>query len=258
MSFISVDNLNCKKIRKLLILSLYKAGSGHPGSSLSIIEILYYIYRYEKNFKLILSKGHGVPAQYAVMNFFKIISKRELLRLRQIKSKTQGHPDRSAFPLIDASTGALGQGLSISIGYAKSKGILKQKGYVFCILGDGELQEGQIWEAAMYLESHYLDKLIIIVDYNKFQNDDLISKTLPIKNLKKKWESFGFKVFNINGHNIKQIKSTIRKIKKLSKPSIILANTIKGKGIPFMENVGKWHSLKINEKSFSNAMKELG
>lgn len=251
------DYKNCLKIRTSLIKVLYNAGSGHPGSSLSLIEILYYIFKYEKNFKLILSKGHGVPAQYAVMNFFGELDNKSFNNFRKINSKAQGHPDRRNFKKIDASTGALGQGLSIAIGYAIAAEYQKKKGYTFCILGDGELQEGQIWESLMFLNSNYLKKLIIIVDYNKFQNEDLISKTLPIPKMEKKWESFGFKVFRINGHNIDDIKNIIKKIKKIKKPSVLIADTIKGKGISFMENSGYWHSAKISKDFYLKAIKEL-
>ena len=254
---LNIHYKNCKKIRLDLIKSLYKAGSGHPGSSLSLIEIIYYIYFYEKNFKLILSKGHGVPGQYAVMKFFKELDNKSFFNLREINSKTQGHPDRSKFKKIDASTGALGQGLSIAIGYAMAKEYQKKNGKVFCILGDGELQEGQIWEALMYLNTNYLKNLVIIVDYNKFQNEDLISKTLPMPKLEKKWSSFGFKVFKINGHNIEELDKAIKKIKKIKKNSVIIANTIKGKGISFMENSGYWHSAKITQEYFKIAIEEL-
>tara|TARA_B100001250_G_C19814382_1_gene797470 strand:+ start:4271 stop:5062 length:792 start_codon:yes stop_codon:yes gene_type:complete len=248
---------NCLKIRSFLINSLFKAGSGHPGSSLSLIEILYYIYNFEKNFKLILSKGHGVPGQYAVMKFFNQIDNKNFYSLRKINSKAQGHPDRRNFKKIDASTGALGQGLSIAIGYAMAKEYQKKNGYVYCILGDGELQEGQIWESLMFLNSNYLKKLIIIVDYNKFQNEDLISKTLPMPMIKKKWQSFGFKVFKINGHSLNDLHKTIKKVKTLKKPSVIIADTIKGKGISFMENSGHWHSAKITQEFYSKAIQEL-
>ena len=248
---------NCLTIRSLLIRSLYKAGSGHPGSSLSLIEMLYHIYRFEKNFKLILSKGHGVPGQYAVMKFFNQIDDKNFYNLRKINSKAQGHPDRRNFKKIDASTGALGQGLSIAIGYAIAREYQKKDGYVYCILGDGELQEGQIWESLMFLNSKYLKKLIIIVDHNKFQNEDLISKTLPMPMIEKKWQSFGFKVFKIDGHNLNSLDQTIKKVKNTKKPSVIIADTIKGKGISFMENSGHWHSAKITDEFYIKAMKEL-
>jgi len=254
---LAIHNDNCLKIRSLLIKSLYKAGSGHPGSSLSLIEILYYIYHNEKNFRLILSKGHGVPGQYAVMRFFNEIDNKNFNNLRKINSKAQGHPDKRNFKKIDASTGALGQGLSIAIGYAIAKEYQKKNGYVYCILGDGELQEGQIWESLMFLNSNYLKRLIIIVDYNKFQNEDLISKTLPIPKIEEKWKSFGFKVFRINGHKLNTLDKTIKKVKKTKKPSVIIADTIKGRGISFMENSGHWHSAKITKEFYYKALEEL-
>lgn len=250
-------HIDCKEIRKLLIKSLHNAKSGHPGSSLSIIEILNYIYKFDNNFKLVLSKGHAVPALYSVMNFYKILDDDQLLSLRKVNSKTQGHPDRSKFDKIDCSTGALGQGLSVAIGYAIASKLQNKNNNIYCILGDGELQEGQIWEAAMYLGANFFKNLLVIVDNNKFQNEDLVEKTLPMGNLAKKFDSFGFQTIEIDGHDFSEIDNAFKIYKTSSKPILILANTVKGKGISFMENSGKWHGSTIDDESFNNAMKEL-
>ncbi len=172
--------------RKNLIDSLYFAGSGHPGSSLSCLDLIMYIYTKFSKFKFVLSKGHGVPALYAVLYTLKKLDKKNFLSLRSIGSTTQGHPDKSRSKFIDLSTGALGQGLSVSIGYSIANNLKKINKKVFCILGDGELQEGQIWEGLLYLESYFQKNLFVIVDYNKFQNETSLDKTLPLKNLKKK------------------------------------------------------------------------
>ncbi len=250
-------HIDCKEIRKLLIKSLHIAKSGHPGSSLSMVEILNYIYKFDKGFKLVLSKGHGVPALYSVMNYYNELEDEQLFSLRKVNSKTQGHPDRSKFQKIDCSTGALGQGLSVAIGYALASKLQNKNYNTYCILGDGELQEGQIWEAAMYLGTNFLKNLLVIVDNNKFQNEDTVEKTLPMGNLIDKFNSFGFQTIDIDGHDFKQIDNAFKLFKQCNKPFLILANTVKGKGISFMENSAKWHGSTINDESFKKAMLEL-
>jgi len=255
----------CKKVRLKTLESIYKAGSGHIGSSMSIVEILVYliffykIYSKSNTSKLVLSKGHAVPSLYAALAVFKKISEKKLMTLRKINSELQGHPDKARFNLMDASTGALGQGISIGIGYALANKLNKINNKVFCIIGDGEMQEGQIWESAMYIGARKIENICIIIDYNKFQNELSINKTLPMGNIKKKWESFGFKVFEINGHNFYEISKVIDsfKNKRSSKPIVLCLNTIKGKGVSFMENKGEWHAKKIDEISFKKAKQEL-
>ena len=239
-----------KLARKNLIESLYKAGSGHPGSSLSCLDLIMFIYSKYSNFKFVLSKGHGVPALYAVLYTLGKLDKKNFLSLRSIGSSTQGHPDKSKSKFIDLGTGALGQGLSVSIGFSIANNLNKKKDKVFCILGDGELQEGQIWEGLLYLESYFQKNLYIIVDYNKFQNETSLKKTLPLKNLKKKFKSFGFDVIEFNGHDFNHINKAFLKANNKKKNSILLAHTIKGKGISFMENTGKWHAKKIEKNHY--------
>jgi len=248
------------KIRLNLIKSLYIAQSGHPGSSLSIIEILVYLFFINKKKpRIILSKGHAVPALYSVFYQKNIINKKDFLNLRKINSVTQGHPDFVRLKFVDASTGALGQGLSIAVGYCIANKIKKKSDITYCILGDGELQEGQIWEAAMYIAANKILNLCTIVDYNKFQNELSIHDTLDMGNIKKKFESFGFLTIEIDGHNFFSIKNALSELynKQRKKPLAIIANTIKGKGVSFMENKGEWHSNLINESNYMLAVKEL-
>ncbi|NBN98686.1 MAG: transketolase [Flavobacteriia bacterium] len=256
------DNLKkiSNKIRLNLIKSLYAAQSGHPGSSLSIIEILVYLFFISKKKpRIILSKGHAAPALYSLFYEKKIINKKDFFNLRKINSITQGHPDFARLKFVDASTGALGQGLSIAVGYCIASKIKKKKDITYCILGDGELQEGQIWEAVMYIAANKILNLCTIIDYNKFQNELSIYDTLDLGSIKKKFESFGFLAIEINGHNFFSIKNALRNLDDNSrkKPLVIIANTIKGKGISFMENKGEWHSNVINESNYKLAIKEL-
>lgn len=253
-----------KKIRKILIDLLFHAQSGHAGPSLSIIELLVYFYfsnndYKNKNFKLILSKGHAVPAWYATLIELGKLSKNSISKLRKINSKLQGHPDRNFMKEVDCGTGALGQGLSVAIGYAIGNKIKNKKSKIICILGDGELQEGQIWEGAMFIGAKKINNLITIIDNNKYQNELSVKETLPLGNLKKKWESFGFIVEEVDGHSFLQIDKILKKysLKKYNKPLCIIANTIKGKGIKFMENSGEWHSKVISKFDYEKCKRYL-
>jgi len=257
-------NDTCKKIRQRIIKSLFLAEGGHAGPSLSIVEILSYLYfdrkilsprKYEK---FVLSKGHAAPALYAVLNLIGKINNKQLNSLRKIGSKLQGHPDRKLIKDIHAGTGALGQGLSMAIGFAIAEKINNTKKKIFCILGDGEMQEGQIWEAAMYAGASKINNICAILDNNKMQNETYTKSTLNIYPIKEKWLAFNWNVYEINGHSYKEIKSAFNKFyKSKSKPTLIIANTIKGKGVSFMENNPLWHSKKIEKNDFEKAMKEV-
>ena len=254
----------CLEVRKNIIELIYNAGSGHLGPSLSIVELLVYLYFVQINFnkkqrdKIILSKGHAVPCLYGVAIEKKIL-KKNFKDFRKIGSKLQGHPDRTLFSHIDLSTGALGQGLSVAIGYSIASYLQKKNFNTYCILGDGELQEGQIWEAAMYIGSKKILNVCTIIDNNKFQNEMSVRETLDLGNLQKKFESFGFKVVKIDGHSFSEISKILTKFKKkfYSKPLCIILNTVKGKGIKFMENDGEWHSKTLLKEDYITAKKLL-
>ena len=253
----------CKKIRQRIIRSLYLAEGGHAGSSLSIVEILTYLYfdrkilspkKYEK---FVLSKGHAAPALYATLNLIGKLNDKDLSSLRKINSKLQGHPDRKLIKDINAGTGALGQGLSMSIGFAIAERLKNTKKKSFCLIGDGEMQEGQIWEAAMYAGANKINNICAILDNNKMQNETYTRSTLDIYPIKEKWLAFNWNVHEINGHSYNQIKKAFSKFNKSkNKPTLIISNTIKGKGISFMENDPSWHSKKINKDNFERAFKE--
>ena len=266
-----IDNKELKRIAYFLRLktlqSVYKSGSGHIGSSLSIAEILSCLFfKYlnltnekNNNDKFILSKGHSAPILYAVYEQLKLITFDELLSLRKIESRLQGHPDKVRFKFLDSGSGALGQGLSISIGYALANKLRKNNLKSFCIIGDGEMQEGQIWEAAMYAGSNNLNNLCTIVDSNKFQNEKSIKETLNFYPIKDKWISFGWNCLEINGHSVEEISSALDKFSKIDSqnPTVIIANTIKGSGVDFMENNNIWHSKALSKNDFENASAQL-
>lgn len=255
-----------KEIRKDIIKMIYMAGSGHPGGSLSCVDILVALYHYlmdislDKDLKrvdkFILSKGHAAPAYYAVLSSVGFIPKEELYTLRKYDSRLEGHPTNK-IEGIDVSSGSLGQGLSIANGMAMAKKIDKKPGYVYCLLGDGELEEGQIWEALMSANKYTLDNLIIFVDNNGLQIDGTVMTVKKLDNLEEKFKSFGMYTQIIDGNNIEEIITATQNAKSQRKPSVIIANTIKGKGISFMENKCKWHGKSLNDEEYEKAMEEL-
>ena len=254
-----------KEVRRDIIKMTNKASSGHPGGSLSCVEILVALYFEIMNLdenkngridKFILSKGHAVPAYYSVLAHKGYIKKEELETLRKINSPLQGHPTNKING-VDVSTGSLGQGLSIASGMALSKKLYDEEGYVYCLCGDGELEEGQIWEAMMTANKYKLNNLIMFVDNNGLQIDGTISAVKSVDKLKEKIEAFGFNVIEIDGHDLAQIIDSVSKAKKGDKPTCILAKTIKGKGVSFMENEVKWHGKAPNEEELKEALKNL-
>jgi transketolase len=256
--------INLNKVRKTILKIIHHAGSGHPGSSLSLVELLSVLcceeisWNLEDRSKLILSKGHGVPALYAVFYQLGLISDYDLETFRTFDSKLQGHPDKTKLNLLDAGTGALGQGLSIAIGYALAFRFRNSPNSAYCILGDGELQEGQIWEAAMFASANCVSNLCVFVDNNDMQNERKIVDTLPMGDLIEKWNSFGWKTLSIDGHNLSSIRDAISTFKSMdSKPTIVFCKTVKGKGISFMENNPEWHGKKITDNDLETAMEEL-
>lgn len=256
------------EIRSDTITMLAKAQSGHPGGSLSMVEILvalfYKIMKYDvKNpawpgrDRFHLSKGHGCPALYALFARVGYFSTDELSTLRQFGSLLQGHPHPKT-PGIEVPSGSLGQGLSVACGMAVAEKLDKKDACVFTIMGDGEMQEGQIWEAANFAAHFKLDNLIAFVDCNGLQIDGRVSDIMNIEPLAKKWEAFGFLVREIDGHDISQIIETVEEIKhQKGKPKVILANTIKGKGVSFMENNVDYHGKAPSVDETDRAIEEL-
>lgn len=258
-----------KDIRIGIIESIYNAKSGHPGGSLSCTDILTVLYFNQMNInpkdpkadsrdRLVLSKGHSAPALYSTLANRGYFPKEELVSLRSLNSMLQGHPDMKNIPGVDMSTGSLGQGLSVANGMALSSKLNKMGFRVYCLLGDGEIEEGQIWEAAMSASHYQLDNLCVIVDNNNLQIDGSVDKVMNIYPIKEKFESFGFYAIEVNGHSIEELINAFNKAKEVKgKPTVIIAKTIKGKGVSFMENIAGWHGKAPNEEQYNLAKKEL-
>ena len=257
---------NALNIRRNIIKMVAAASSGHPGGALSIADIMATLYFGELNMdtpkeerdRLVLSKGHCCAALYAALAAKGIIKEEDLMTFRNVNSYLQGHPDMKHTPGVDMSTGSLGQGLSVANGMALA-GKLDNKDYrVYCICGDGEIEEGQIWEAAMTSGHYKLDNLCVIVDNNNLQIDGEISKVMNPYPIDKKFESFGFNVINIDGHNFEEIIGAFEKARETKgMPTAIIAKTIKGKGVSFMENKAEWHGKAPSEEQLEQALEEL-
>jgi transketolase len=261
------------KARTLRIAALkmiHAAKSGHPGGSLSIADIIAVLYfdemrvdpqnpAWEDRDRFILSKGHTCPIWYVVLAEKGFFPKEELATLRKLGSKLQGHPDMKKVPGIDMTTGSLGNGLGIGVGMAKAAKIDQKDYRVYVAVGDGEVQEGAIWEAAMSAAHYKLDNLVVIVDKNNLQVDGFVSEIMAIDPIDEKFKAFGFAVLNIDGHDMEQICEAFAKARQTQgKPTCIIANTVKGKGVSFMENVCSWHGTAPNDEQFEIAMQELG
>lgn len=258
-----------RNIRIMIIEMLTEACSGHPGGSLSsadIVTCLYFsVMRHDpknpgwpERDRFHLSKGHCCPLLYAVLAEMGYFSKSEIMSLRKFGAMLQGHPDRRT-PGIEVCSGSLGQGLSVALGMSLA-GKLDKKDYrVYCLLGDGEIQEGNIWEAAMAAAHYKCDNLCAILDYNGFQIDGRVSEVMALEPLAQKWVGFGWHVLEIDGHNIGAILKAFEAAKKINhRPTIIIAKTIKGKGVSFMENVADFHGRAPTAEERELAMKELG
>ena len=257
-------------IRQHIVNMIHKAGSGHPGGSLSAVEILTALYFHIMNIRpeepdwkdrdrFILSKGHSCPVLYAALAEKGYFPVKKLNTLRKIDSILQGHPDMKKTPGVDISSGSLGQGLSVGVGMALSAKLDKKKYHTYVLLGDGELQEGQVWESAMSAAHYKLDNLTAIIDYNGLQVDGKVSEIMEISPVREKWQNFNWDTIEIDGHNFNQILNALAKAKESrSKPFAIIARTIKGKGVSFMENEVDWHGRSINDKELEIALKELG
>jgi len=259
----------CKKFRIELIKCLHAVGSGHPGGSLSATEIITILYFHELNIdprnpsdperdRFVLGKGHAAPMLYLNLAEKGFLAKNELSNLRQLNHMLQGHPCAKSTPGIDLSTGPLGLGISAAAGMALAGKLDKKEYYVYVLMGDGETQEGIVWEAAMAASKYKLDNLIVILDNNKVQLDGTIDEIMPLGDIKGKWESFGWKVIEMDGHHVRSISKALEEAKKVKeKPIIIIAETVKGKGISFMEGKNIWHGKPIDDEYFDIAMKEL-
>ena len=256
-------------IRIEIINQVYAAQSGHPGGSLSIADIMAVLYFNELNVnpqnptwedrdRVVLSKGHCAPALYATLALKGYFNISELQKLRKIDAILQGHPDMKKVPGVDMTTGSLGQGLSCANGMAISAKLDNKNYRVYAILGDGEIEEGQIWEAAMAAHKYKLDNLCVIVDNNNLQIDGKIEDVMSPYPIDEKFKSFGFEVININGNNVKEILQALEKAKTIKeKPTCIIAKTTKGKGVSFMENKAEWHGKAPNEEQYKQAIQEL-
>lgn len=258
-----------KDIRKKIYQIAHFAGGGHMGASFSmadIISVLYFgnVLRYdatnpewEERDKFILSKGHACYALYAVLAKAGYFPEKELKHVGQVGSKFGGHPKMHDIPGVEASTGALGHGLSFAIGIAYANKLDKKKSHVYVVLGDGECQEGSIWEGALSAPTLELDNLTVIVDHNKLQAMDNMESIVRMKPFADKWRGFGWNVVEIDGHNYAEIKEALI-IRQAGRPTVVVAHTIKGKGVSFMENVPIWHFRMPNERELPILMKDLG
>ena len=258
-----------KVIRRGIIEQVYKAGSGHPGGSLSIADIMTVLYFNELNIdeknpswedrdRFVLSKGHCCPALYSCLANRGFFDVSELGSFRDLDGRLQGHPDMTKVPGVDMSTGSLGQGLSAAVGMAIAGKMDKKDYRVYCVLGDGEIEEGQVWEAAMAANKYKLDNLCVIVDNNNLQIDGSIAEVMSSYPIDEKFKSFGFQIIKIDGHNIEEIMSAFEVAKNVKDmPVCIIAKTIKGKGVSYMENKVEWHGKAPNEEQYKIAMEEL-
>lgn len=258
------------QVRIGIVKEVYHGKSGHPGGSLSCADILTVLYFNQMNIdpnkpdsqardRFVLSKGHASPALYSTLAQRGYFDKEELLTFRGIDSVLQGHPDMKHIPGVDMSTGSLGQGLSCANGMAMASKLNKDGNRVYCLVGDGEIEEGQIWEAAMSASHYKLDNLCVIVDNNNLQIDGSIEEVMSSYPIDEKFKSFGFHVINVDGHSIEKIINAFNEAKTIKgKPTAIIAKTIKGKGVSFMENQVGWHGKAPNEEQYNTAMHDLG
>lgn len=242
-----------KYLRELILSCLEVGGRGHIGSAMSLVEILRVLYdnfliydsrnpKLKHRDRLILSKGHGCLALYALLADKKFFDKKELLNTCEPTSFLGGHPEFKKVPGVEASTGSLGHGMPIGVGMAISAKLNKEKHKIVVIMGDGEINEGSIWEAALIASKHKLNNLILVLDYNKIQSYGPVYEVMSMEPLKEKWESFGFDVKEVNGHNVNSLKKILKKkFFKTKKPCLIICHTVKGKGLPIAENNPSWH-----------------
>ncbi len=268
-----IEELNklCREMRKDILSMIHAAKSGHPGGNLSAVEILAVLYKFCMNHspewdkspdfqnrdRFILSKGHASAALYSILAECGYFPKEELLAFRKLGTRLQGHPSCRHLKGIEVSTGSLGQGLSMACGVALGLKLDKNPANVFVLVGDGEMQEGSIWEAIMNASHHNLNNLIAFIDKNKLQIDGCTCEVKSIEPLDEKFEAFGWNVINIDGHNVEEIFDAVQSAKTMDRPTAIIAETVKGKGVSFMENNCGWHGKAPNDEDFAKAMAEL-
>lgn len=257
------------EVRKGIVTSVHSAKAGHPGGSLSAADLFTYLYFEELNVdpkdpkkadrdRFVLSKGHTAPGLYAALAEKGFFPKEDLITLRHTGSYLQGHPDMKCIPGVDMSSGSLGHGVSAAVGMAIAAKISGDDYRVYTLLGDGEIQEGQVWEAAMLASHHKLDNLLVIVDNNNLQIDGEITKVNSPYPIDKKFEAFNFHVINIDGNDFDQIDAAFKEAKSVKgRPTVIIAKTVKGKGVSFMENQAGWHGKAPNDEEFKIAMADL-
>ena len=266
-----MENLELQKVanevRKDIVTALHAAKAGHPGGSLSAADLFTYLYFEEMNIdpkdpkkadrdRFVLSKGHTAPGLYSVLAERGYFPKEDLAHLRQIDSHLQGHPDCNKTPGVDMNTGSLGQGMSLATGLALAAKHAKADYKVYAVVGDGECQEGIVWEAAMAAAHYKLDNLCVLLDYNGLQIDGTNDQVMGLGNIVEKFKAFGFECFEVDGHNIEEIDKAIE-APVSGKPKFICCHTIKGKGVSFMENQVGWHGRPLKPEEFETAMKEL-
>jgi len=257
------------EVRKSIVTAVHSAKSGHPGGSLSAADMYTYLYFAEMNIdpkdpknpdrdRFVLSKGHTAPGLYSVLAERGYFPKEELKNLRHIGSHLQGHPCMQHTPGVDMSSGSLGQGISVAVGMALSAKIFGKDYRTYTLLGDGEIQEGQVWEASMFAGAKKLDNLVVIVDNNNLQIDGTIEEVNSPYPIDEKFAAFNFHVINIDGHNFDEIKAALDEAKTVKgKPTAIIMKTVKGKGVSFMENQASWHGAAPNDEQYAIAMADL-
>ncbi|MEG2291596.1 MAG: transketolase [Clostridium sp.] len=258
-----------KKVRQNIIEMIYESKSGHPGGSLSCSDIINYLYcekmnvdvnnpKDENRDRFVLSKGHGAPALYSVLAERGFFPKEELKHLRKLGALLQGHPDSKKIPGVDVSTGSLGQGISNATGMAMGLKYQGKASKVYTVLGDGELQEGLVWEAAMAAAHYKLDNLVAIIDFNGLQIDGKNEDVMGVNPIDSKFESFGWNVLSCNGHDYDEIDEAFKKADEcIGKPTVIIAKTVKGKGVSFMENEAGWHGQAPNSEQKEKALIDI-
>ncbi len=261
--------VHATNVRKMALEAVYSAGAGHPGGSLSAADILTYLYMNEMNVKpddassldrdrFVLSKGHCSPALYGVLAEAGFLPKEDIKTFRRADSYLQGHPDMKGVNGVDMSTGSLGQGISAANGMALAAKMDKKDYRVYTILGDGEIEEGQVWEAAMFAAHYQLDNLTAFLDFNGLQIDGDITKVMNPTPIDTKFEAFGWHVISIDAHDFDQIEAAVEEAKSIKgKPTLILATSTKGKGVSFMENQASWHGTAPNQEQYEQAIAEL-